>query len=109
MNGTTVQVLAKLVNQDGNVAERDRYLEPALLAIRTMPKESTGHTASRLLYGFDLRTPAIWPSPQRDFVEGEYNEALLGRVQVIDGLMRDFWEQARARDEVERNLRSLWP
>lgn len=70
MKGTIVQVLAKLANQDGNVAEWDRYLEPALLAIRTMPNESTGHTAARLLYGFDLRTPAIWPSPQRDFVEG---------------------------------------
>jgi len=99
MNGTIVSVLAKLANQDRNVVDWDLYLEPALLAIRTMPNESTGYSAAKLLYGYDIRTPAIWPSPPSDDVEGEYEDALLGRIQVIDGMMREFWHTARERDE----------
>jgi hypothetical protein len=72
-------------------ADWDVYLEPALLAIRTMPNEFTGHTAANLLYGYDISTPAIWPRPPEDYVEGEYEDALLGRLQVIDGVMREFW------------------
>jgi hypothetical protein len=59
MNGTIVQALANLANQDDNVQEWDHYLEAALLAIRTMPNVSTGHSATKLLYSYDLRTPDI--------------------------------------------------
>lgn len=63
MNSTVVQALAKLANQDDNVQEWDRYLEPALLVIRTMPNDSTGHSAAKVLYSYDLRRPVIWSSP----------------------------------------------
>ncbi|KAG2172890.1 hypothetical protein INT43_000240 [Umbelopsis isabellina] len=102
MNGTIVSVLAKLVRVEKRVTDWDIFLDSALLAIRSMPNESTGHTTAKLLYGYDIWTPAIWPSPSRDYVEGEYDAAVLGRVHVIDGIMREFWKEARARDEVRR-------
>jgi hypothetical protein len=55
MNGTIVQALANLANQDDNVQEWDHYLEAALLAIRTMPNVSTSHSAAKLLYSYDLQ------------------------------------------------------
>lgn len=51
--------MAKLGNQESNVTEWDRYLDAALLAIRKMPSESTGHSSAKLLYDDDFRTPDI--------------------------------------------------
>ncbi|GAB5593468.1 hypothetical protein Unana1_08368 [Umbelopsis nana] len=62
MNSTIKQALLKLALDHNNVNNWDNYLEQALLAIRTMPNESNGFTPARLLYGYDIRTPALWPA-----------------------------------------------
>ncbi|CAO3683068.1 unnamed protein product [Umbelopsis ramanniana] len=197
INKIAVSVLAKLANQDQNVAGWDDYLEPALLAIRTMLNESTGSPQQIALYqantivtsylnsimnGFEqgflqteiksrvaeqVHSPArqfkmtiaqrpinasnipagmqdtflnvelavnsyqdgysfaknsiyydakahpenhlvaynkMSQCPPRDYVEGEYADALLGRLQVIDSVMREFWTTSRQRDENRRLL-----
>jgi hypothetical protein len=48
--------MAKLANQESNMTEWDRYLDAALLAIRKMSSESTGHSSAKLLYDDDFRT-----------------------------------------------------
>ncbi|KAI8366648.1 uncharacterized protein BYT42DRAFT_549736 [Radiomyces spectabilis] len=57
-------------------------------------------TASRLLFGYELRTPGTWPAPREDFVEDELAEEVANRVETIQQMS----EEARviAREKVRQ-------
>jgi len=99
MNQTLVQVLSKTCLQAQDTKNWDDQLSQALLAIRTMPGDVTGVTPAKLLYGYEVRTPATWPPPRKDYVEGEIQEDLMSRVKVVDFTMREMWQDIQEREE----------
>lgn len=95
MNQTLVQTLAKIINERGTEDCWDEYVNSALLAIRTMKNISTGHTAGKLLFGYEMRTPGTWPAPREDFVEGNLVEEVADRVVTVSRLAEVYRIMAR--------------
>ncbi|KAJ8652004.1 hypothetical protein O0I10_012401 [Lichtheimia ornata] len=95
LNQTLVNTIAKLALDEDKMGEWDEFVTPALMAIRTMPNESTGYTPAKLLYGKEMRTPANWPMPRQDFVLGEETEAVVERVVAINDLLVQLRDDAR--------------
>lgn len=58
LNQTLTQTIAKIAREEDKTDHWDEYVDMALLAIRTMPNESTKYSPSMLLFGYELRTPA---------------------------------------------------
>jgi transposase InsO family protein len=96
-NQFLTQVLAKLVRDKDVEANWDEYLDEALFAMRTMVNDATGYSPSRLLYGYELVSPGIWPSPREDFVEGELVESVVERIKAIKNGVVECRAVARAR------------
>ncbi|CEP07421.1 hypothetical protein, partial, partial [Parasitella parasitica] len=71
LNHSLVSVLAKLARDDKKIDQWDQYLDAALMILRSTKNAGTGYSPSYLLYGYELRTPAVWVSPRIDYVEGE--------------------------------------
>ncbi|KAG0873910.1 hypothetical protein G6F35_009332 [Rhizopus arrhizus] len=84
MNQTLVQTISKLKNDDRTPKYWNSYINAALFSIRTMINDSTRFTPAMLLYGYELRTPANWPAPRYDYVEGEIHEEVKRRTLEID-------------------------
>lgn len=97
LNQTLTQTIAKIARDDDKTDRWDEYVDMALLAIRTMPNESTRFSPSMLLFGYELHTPATWPAPRIDYVEGEIEVEIAQRTQVIKHLSDTSREQARMR------------
>ncbi|KAG2216125.1 hypothetical protein INT45_001973 [Circinella minor] len=97
MNQGVVQTIAKLVCENNDEEGWEKYVGHALLAIRTMPNEATGLSPAKLLFGYELRTPATWPSLQEDFVEGELEDAIISRTKVIEHMSRQLRDEARTK------------
>ncbi|SAM00706.1 hypothetical protein [Absidia glauca] len=95
MNQTLVQTLAKIINERGTEDRWDEYVNSALLAIRTMKNISTGYTAGKLLFGYEMRTPGTWPVPREDFVEGNLVDEVADRVTTISKLAEVYRSEAR--------------
>jgi hypothetical protein len=95
MNQTLVQALSKIVNDRGTEDRWDEYLDAALLSIRTMKNESTGFTASKLLFGYEMRTPSTWPTPREDFIEGALVDEVADRAVLIEKLASEYRVDAR--------------
>ncbi|KAG2215770.1 hypothetical protein INT45_009411 [Circinella minor] len=95
MNQGIVQTIAKLARQEGDEKNWERYVTHALMAIRTMPNEATGFSPAKLLFGYELRTPATWPAPRKDFVEGELVEEIISRTKVIEYMSSQLREEAK--------------
>jgi hypothetical protein len=49
--------------------------------------------SSKITYGDVVRTPATWPAPRRDYVEGQVEEELTSRIKVVDFTMRELWRR----------------
>jgi len=82
MHRTLKTILAKLTENDRE--SWPKTLWKALLAIRTMANESTRQTPAKLLYGFELATPAVWqPAPDRDLDE-PIETTIESRVREMD-------------------------
>lgn len=94
MNQTVVNTLAKIVRNDEDDLW-DLKLDEAVLAIRTMPNEATGVTPSMMLFGYNMRTPALWSAPREDFVQGDYPAMLQERLDQISGTMANLKLEAR--------------
>lgn len=77
-------------------------MDAALLAIRTMPNESTKHSPAMLLFGYEMRTPSTWPSPQQDYVEGEIIEEVERRTRIIQYLRSTLHVKARETADLEK-------
>ncbi|KAG0182566.1 hypothetical protein DFQ28_001965, partial [Apophysomyces sp. BC1034] len=73
------QTLAKIVRDKDKRDVWDECLAAAVLAVRMMPNEATRHTPAMLLYGYELRTLAMWPAPRQDFVIGELKDEVASR------------------------------
>ncbi|KAG2190969.1 hypothetical protein INT47_007114 [Mucor saturninus] len=95
LNQTLVQTLAK-ITRDADAQDRwDEFVNSALLVLRTMSNDSTGFSPAMLLFGYDMRTPAIWPAPRTDFVEGEAMDEVASRIKVVQLLTDGLREEAR--------------
>lgn len=97
MNQTLVQVLSKLVRDKDVEANWDEYLDETLFAVRTMVNDATGYSPGKLLYGYELVSPGVWPSPREDFVEGEFVESVVERIKDIKNGAVECRAVARAR------------
>jgi hypothetical protein len=95
MNQTIVQTITKLVAQQGEERRWDEQLDSALLAIRTMPNDTTSLSPAMLLYGYELRTPAIWRPPESDFVVGDLVGEIEIRTQYITDAVSKYRHQAQ--------------
>jgi hypothetical protein len=87
MNQTITQALAKISRDRGKQERWDECLGEAVMAIRTMPNDATLYSPSMLLFGYEMRTPATWPAPRIDFVEGEMQDVVEERIRVVQDLM----------------------
>lgn len=105
MNQTIVEVLSKIC-QDQDMLDRwDECLTHAILAIRSTPNDATRYSPAMLLYGYDIRTPATWPEPRQDFVEGELADEVVSRIKVIDSIMQQHREVSRQRTQRKQQSR----
>ncbi|KAJ8651377.1 hypothetical protein O0I10_011871 [Lichtheimia ornata] len=102
MNGTITSALAKIARDHEDIHQWDKYVTSALLAARTMVNESTKYSPAVLLYGYELRTPAIWPAPREDFVEGELHLEVASRIKVIQHLVDQARIEARERTKEQQ-------
>lgn len=105
LNQTLIQVMSKIRRDDDNAKPWDHYLHPALMSIRTMSNEATGHTPSMLLYGYDMRTPSTWVPPRYDYVLGEVHDQIAVRAQEIEGWLMQVREEARIRSDEKKRIR----
>ena len=60
-----------------------------------MPNEATSVSPAKLLFGYELRTPATWPAPRQDFVEGEMSDEIISRTKVIEHMVNQLREDAK--------------
>jgi transposase InsO family protein len=95
LNGSLVSVLAKLARDENKLDQWDTFLDTALMVLRTTKNSGTGFTPAYLLFGYEMRTPAVWVSPREDYVEGEEDLELLDRIDLIQGKLVDVREEAR--------------
>lgn len=84
LNQTLVSTIAKLARDDNKTYEWDRYVNPALMAIRTLENESTGYSPSQLLFGYQMITPAVWQKPLYGYEEGAMENMIAERIQFIE-------------------------
>ncbi|KAG2192670.1 hypothetical protein INT47_009240 [Mucor saturninus] len=102
LNQTLSQTLAKIVRDNDALTTWDKYVTSALLALRTMRNDTTGHTPAKLLYGYNLRTPATWPAPRTDFVQGDPVEEIASRTKVIQHMIEKLRPEARSRSNEKK-------
>lgn len=107
LNQTLVQTMAKIRRDDDAKKPWDHYLSPALMAIRTMTSEATGHTPSMLLYGYDMRTPSTWVPPRYDYVLGEIQDEIATRTKEIEDWLAKVREEARFMSEEKKKKRKI--
>lgn len=93
-NQNVVNTIAKLRLDDKNKEDWDQYVTQALFCLRTMVNETTGFSPAMLLYGYELRTPANWPAPRYDYVEGEIEVEVARRTKEIHQYVKQLREQA---------------
>jgi hypothetical protein len=110
MNGTLVQALSKMIRDDGvDVKNWDKKVPAVLMALRTMKSEGTGFTPSKLLFGYDIRTPGNWSAPRNDYVEGEYSQEIDRRVEEIDAAVKEYRKKAReVSNEGKKHMKSRY-
>ncbi|KAK4516119.1 uncharacterized protein ATC70_011082 [Mucor velutinosus] len=94
LNHSLVFVLAKIARDERNIDQWDKYVDSALMVLRSTKNTVTGYSPSYLLYGYEFRTPAVWVSPRLDYVEGE-EEELKERIELIGDKLHGVREKAR--------------
>ncbi|CDH61176.1 hypothetical protein RO3G_01741 [Lichtheimia corymbifera JMRC:FSU:9682] len=107
MNGTITSALAKIARDQDDVKEWDKYVTTAVLAARTMVNESTRYSPAMLLYGYELRIPAIWLAPREDYMEGELHLEMASRIKVIQHLVDQARLEARERTKEQQRKAKL--
>ncbi|KAG2210811.1 hypothetical protein INT45_006733, partial [Circinella minor] len=98
--GTTVN--SKLAQDKDKLDRWDEFTGSGLMALRTMPNDSTRHTPAMLLYGQEIRTPSIWPAPRQDYIEGELNVEVARHVETIKKVIHTLRKDAKDRSLQER-------
>lgn len=97
LNRNLCRTMAKLARDEKNIQNWDKYLNKALLVLRTVAGEGTKYSPSMLLYGYQMVTPSIWSKPIDDFVEGEYDKEVEVRTRYV------YHELQRIREEARKN------
>ncbi|CAM0135468.1 unnamed protein product [Umbelopsis sp. WA50703] len=69
-------------------SDANRSLNRALKRSQVVTLSSTVFHQDKAI---PLRTPATWPSPRKDYVEGEIEEELMSRIKVVDFMMKEMW------------------
>ena len=96
LNQTLVSTLAKICRENEDRYEWDRYINKALLVLRSVKNESTGYSPALLLYGYEMATPATWAAPLLGFAEGEYENAVVDRVKLVEEKLEAIRQDARS-------------
>jgi hypothetical protein len=99
LNYSLVSVLAKVARDEENISEWDKYVDTALMVIRTSKNSGTGYTPSYMMFGYEMRTPAVWVAPRVDFVIGEEEEEVRDRVLLVEEKLAKVREIARLRSD----------
>jgi hypothetical protein len=94
LNQTLVQTISK-IRRDSNVKKPwDSYISSALWYIRTMVNDSTGFSPSMLLYGFELRTPALWIPPTEGTIFTNTEDLIKSRTLYIENILKEVQQEA---------------
>lgn len=99
LNHTLVSILAKIARDQENTAQWDKYVDSALMVVRSTKNASTGYSPSYLMFGYEMRTPSVWVAPRFDFVIGEEEEEIKDRVMQVEKKLVEIREIARARSD----------
>ncbi|KAG1444278.1 hypothetical protein G6F56_010365 [Rhizopus delemar] len=112
LNQSLCRTIAKLARDKEERHEWDRYVNQALLVLRTLVNASTGHSPCQLLMGYQMVTPGLWQAPIQDFVEGEYEEDVAKRVYFVQEELvtirknaRKLSDEAKERNAIRYNAR----
>ncbi|CEP09116.1 hypothetical protein [Parasitella parasitica] len=97
LNRNLCRTMAKLARDENNIQNWDKYLNKALMVLRTVAGEGTKYSPSVLLYGYQMVTPGIWSKPIEDFVEGEYDKEVELRTKYV------YQELQRIREDARKN------
>ncbi|KAG1277498.1 hypothetical protein G6F66_012277 [Rhizopus arrhizus] len=110
LNQTLCGTIAKLARDHNDVYEWDKYINQALLALRTLVNESSGFSPCQLLYGYQMITPGSWQAPILGFVEGEYEVEVARRVEFnqkeldqIRNIAREESDRAKLKQAIRYN------
>lgn len=106
LNNTLVQTMAKL-RRDDDSQPWDKYIQAALLSIRTMVNEGTGFTPSMLLYGYEMRTPTTWVPPRYDYILGNVEEEISRRAREIETWLSEVRAVAKVNADEKKKTRKL--
>lgn len=99
LNHTLVSILAKIARDEENIAQWDKYVDSALMVIRSTKNASTGYSPSYLMFGYEMRTPSVWVAPRLDFIIGEEEEEIRDRVKLVEKKLAEVREIARLRSD----------
>ncbi|KAG1465346.1 hypothetical protein G6F56_004905 [Rhizopus delemar] len=99
LNQSLVQTIAKISRKEESGDQWDKFVDVALMVLRSTANVSTGFTPGYLLFGYEFRTPAVWEAPREDFVEGEEELALRDRVAVIQNKIEEVRRIAREKSD----------
>ncbi|KAG1046837.1 hypothetical protein G6F43_010691 [Rhizopus delemar] len=109
LNQTLCNTMAKLARDEDKINEWDDFINPALLALRTMENSATGFTPGFLLFGYTFQTPITWKAPRLDFVEGDWEGAVEERLLMIKEKLKDARAVARSKsDERKKKEKRLY-
>lgn len=95
LNRNLCRTMAKLARDENNIRNWDKYLNKALLVLRTVAGEGTKYPPCVLLYGYQMVTPGVWSKPIEDFVEGEYDKEVEIRTKYVYHELQHIREDAR--------------
>ncbi|KAG2190727.1 hypothetical protein INT47_003139 [Mucor saturninus] len=96
LNNTLVQTMANL-RRDGNSQPWDKYIQAALLTIRTM----------YVVVWYEMRTPTTWVPPRYDYVLGHVEEEISRRAKEIETWLAEVRETAKANADEKKKARKL--
>lgn len=97
LNRNLCRTMAKLARDEKNIRNWDKYLNKALMVLRTVAGQGTKYPPCVLLYGYQMVTPGIWSKPIEGFVEGEYEKEIELRTKYV------YQELQRIREEARKN------
>ena len=104
LNHTLVSIMVNIARDQENIANWDCFIDAVLMVIRSTPNSSTGFSPSYLLFGYEFRTLAVWVAPRIDFIEGEEEEELKDRIELIKNKMLEVREIARYKSDERKKM-----
>ncbi|CEJ05160.1 hypothetical protein RMCBS344292_19108 [Rhizopus microsporus] len=107
LNQTLCATIAKLARDHNDVYEWDKYVNQALLALRTLVNDSSKYSPCQLLFGYQMVTPGTWQAPLYGYAEGEYEVDVAKRVRFIQEELDKIRQDARERSDQAKLKQAL--